>query len=200
MNRTRIKICGFTTPEQAAYAAYAGVDAIGLVFYPPSPRNVSIELAQKIVQALPAFTTVVALFVDASEANINQVISQVPIDLLQFHGNESPETCRQYPLPYMKAIRMQTDINIAELSKRYHDANALLLDAYHPQTQGGTGEKFDWDLIPKNCSLPIVLAGGLDKYNAAQAIQQVKPYALDISSGVESATPLLISTSQALCT
>ncbi len=187
MNRTRIKICGFTTPEQAAHAAYAGADAIGLVFYPPSPRNVSIELAQKIVQALPAFTTVVALFVDASEAEIKQVISQVRIDLLQFHGNESPEACRQYPLPYMKAIRMQTETDINALSKSYHDASALLLDAYHPQTKGGTGEKFDWDLIPKNCSLPIVLAGGLDKHNAAQAIQRVQPFALDVSSGVESA-------------
>jgi len=187
MNRTRIKICGFTTPEQAAYAAYAGVDAIGLVFYPPSPRNVSIELAQKIVQTLPAFTTVVALFVDASKAEIKQVTSQVRIDLLQFHGNESPEACRQYSLPYMKAVRMQANTDIDALSKSYHDASALLLDAYHPQTKGGTGEKFDWDLIPKKCSLPIVLAGGLDKHNAGQAIHQVQPFALDISSGVESA-------------
>ncbi|CAC9613134.1 Phosphoribosylanthranilate isomerase (EC 5.3.1.24) [uncultured Gammaproteobacteria bacterium] len=187
MKRTRVKICGFTTAEQAAHAAYAGVDAIGLVFYPPSPRNVSIALAQEIVAALPAFTSVVALFVDAKEQEIRQVIEQVSIDLLQFHGNESPAECRLYNLPYMKAIRMQSNTDIKTLSHDYHDASALLLDAYHPQTKGGTGEKFDWDLIPKDCALPIVLAGGLDKNNAADAIHNVKPFALDVSSGVESA-------------
>lgn len=187
MKRTRVKICGFTTAEQAAHAAYAGVDAIGLVFYPPSPRNVSIKLAQEIVAALPAFTSVVALFVDANEREIREVIEHVSIDLLQFHGNESPEECRRFDLPYMKAIRMQADTNIKTISTDYHDASALLLDAYHPQTKGGTGEKFDWDLIPKDCTLPIVLAGGLDKNNAADAIHSVKPFALDVSSGVESA-------------
>jgi len=187
MERTRVKICGFTTPEQAAHAAYAGVDAIGLVFYPPSPRHVSIEMAQKIITALPAFTHVVALFVDATETEIRNVIEQVSINLLQFHGNESPEACKLYNMPYMKAIRMQKNTDIEALSKSYHDASALLLDAYHPQTKGGTGEKFDWELIPKDCSLPIVLAGGLDKNNAADAIRNVHPYALDISSGVESA-------------
>jgi len=187
MKRTRVKICGFTTPEEAAYAAYAGADAIGLVFYPPSPRHVSIEKAQEIVAALPAFTSVVALFVDENEQTINHVIKQVAIDLLQFHGDESPESCRLYNKPYMKAVRMQDTTDIKALSENYHDASALLLDAYHPQTKGGTGEKFDWDLIPKDCPLPIILAGGLDKTNAAKAIQQTQPYALDVSSGVESA-------------
>lgn len=186
MNRTRVKICGFTTAEQAAHAAYAGADAIGLVFYPPSPRHVSIEMAQEIIAALPAFTSVVALFVDATEQEIRKVTKQVSIDLLQFHGNESPEACRLYNLPYMKAIRMQAETDIKALSLDYHDASALLLDAYHPQTKGGTGEKFDWDLIPQDCALPIVLAGGLDKNNAADAIHSVQPFALDVSSGVES--------------
>jgi len=186
MQRTRVKICGFTSAEQAAHAADAGVDAIGLVFYPPSPRHISIAVAQEITTALPAFTSVVALFVDASEKDIRQVIEQVPIDLLQFHGDESPEDCRRYNKPYMKVIRMQAHTDIKALSQQYHDAKALLLDAYHPQTKGGTGEKFNWELIPKQCDLPIILAGGLDVHNAADAIHSVHPYALDVSSGVES--------------
>jgi len=186
MNRTRVKICGFTSAEQAVHAAYAGVDAIGLVFYPPSPRYVSIAVAQEITDALPAFTSVVALFVNASEQEIRKVIEQVPIDVLQFHGDESPDECRLYNKPYMKAIRMQEHTDIKALSQQYNDASALLLDAYHPQTKGGTGEKFNWELIPKQCDLPLILAGGLDVHNAADAIHSVQPYALDVSSGVES--------------
>jgi len=185
MNRTRVKICGFTNAEQAAHAAYAGTDAIGLVFYPPSPRNVSINTAQKIVAALPAFTSVVALFVDAAEQHIRQVLEQVPIDLLQFHGDEPASTCRLYNKPYMKAIRMRPNTDIKALSTEYHDATGLLLDAYHANTKGGTGQQFDWDLIPKNSEIPIILAGGLDEHNAREAIARVKPYALDVSSGVE---------------
>ncbi len=185
MQRTRVKICGFTSAEQAAFAAHAGTDAIGLVFYPPSPRYVSISRAQEIVAALPAFTSVVALFVDATEAQIRDVIDQVPIDLLQFHGDEPAESCRLYAKPYIKAIRMRANTDIKALSTEYHDAQGLLLDAYHAQTQGGTGERFDWDLIPKHCALPIILAGGLETHNARDAIERVKPYALDISSGVE---------------
>jgi len=185
MKRTRVKICGFTSAEQAAFAAFAGTDAIGLVFYPPSPRHVSINTAQEIVAALPAFTSVVALFVDATETQIRDVIEQVPIDILQFHGDEPAEACRLYSKPYIKAIRMRADTNIMALTNQYHDATGLLLDAYHAQTKGGTGEKFDWDLIPEECALPIILAGGLEKHNAGEAIRQVKPYALDVSSGVE---------------
>ena len=186
MKRTRVKICGFTSAEQAAYAAHAGVDAIGLVFYPPSPRHVSISHAQEIVAALPAFTTVVALFVDATEEQIREVIEQVPIDLLQFHGDESAEVCRLYAKPYIKAIRMRSETDIKALTAEFHDAAGLLLDAYHAQAKGGTGEKFDWDLIPSECALPIILAGGLEAHNAGEAISRVKPYALDVSSGVES--------------
>ena len=187
MKRTRVKICGFTSAEQAAYAAYAGTDAIGLVFYTASPRHVSITKAQEIVAALPAFTTVVALFVDASEKQIREIISQVPIDVLQFHGDESAQACRLYAKPYIKAIRMHSDVDIKALTTEFHDAQGLLLDAYHAQAKGGTGEKFDWDLIPQHCALPIILAGGLAAHNASDAIAQVKPYALDVSSGVEAA-------------
>ncbi len=183
--RTRVKICGFTVPEQAAEAARLGVDAIGLVFYSKSPRNVSIEKAKEIVAALPAFTSVVALFVDEDEAVIRKVLENVAIDCIQFHGDESPEACRLYGRPYIKAVAMQDGTDVNRLAKDYHNAAGLLLDAYHPKARGGTGEKFDWDLIPKDCDLPIILAGGLSPDNAAQAKKSVAPYALDVSSGVE---------------
>ncbi len=183
--RTRVKICGFTQVDDAIEAAYLGVDAIGLVFYPPSPRHVSIETAAKIAKALPAFVTVVALFVDAEKAFIEQVLQRVPIDCLQFHGDEQSDECRSYSKPYIKALRMKPETNVVELAHDFHDASALLLDAYHPNIQGGSGSRFDWELIPQNCQLPIILAGGLTPDNAAQAVRQVKPYALDVSSGVE---------------
>ncbi|MFI3154974.1 MAG: phosphoribosylanthranilate isomerase [Methylococcaceae bacterium] len=183
--RTRVKICGFTRVEDAVYAARSGVDAIGLVFYPPSPRNVGIEQAAKIVNALPAFVSVVALFVDERESRIREVLERVSIDCLQFHGDEPAEACRQYGRRYMKAVRMQDGIDISSLALQYHDAAGLLLDAYHPGTKGGTGSGFDWNRIPEHCALPIVLAGGLDQHNARQAVQTVRPYALDVSSGVE---------------
>ncbi len=183
--RTRVKICGFTRVEDAVYAAHEGVDAIGLVFYPPSPRHVEIEQAIKIVNALPAFTSVVALFVDEQEARIREVLAQVSIDCLQFHGDEPAETCRIYGKRYIKAVRMQDGIDISALTHHYYDAAGLLLDAFHPDAKGGTGRQFDWDMIPGQCSLPIILAGGLDETNAKQAVQAVRPYALDVSSGVE---------------
>lgn len=183
--RTRVKICGFTRVEDAVCAARLGVDAIGLVFYPPSPRNVSIEQALEIVKALPAFVSVVALFVDEQESRIREVLERVSIDCLQFHGDESAGACRLYGKPYMKAVRMQDGTNIPDLVQQYHDAAGLLLDAYHPGAKGGTGSRFDWGLIPEHCALPIVLAGGLDQNNARQAVQAVRPYALDVSSGVE---------------
>ncbi|MFU8789405.1 MAG: phosphoribosylanthranilate isomerase [Methylobacter sp.] len=183
--RTRVKICGFTRVEDAVCAARLGVDAIGLVFYPPSPRHVDIGQAIKIVNALPAFVSVVALFVDEQESRIREVLAQVPIDCLQFHGDESGEACRLYGKRYMKALRMQDGIDIPALAQHYHDASALLLDAYHPGEKGGTGNRFDWNRIPEQCALPLVLAGGLDAGNARQAVQTVRPYALDISSGVE---------------
>ncbi|NOV29447.1 phosphoribosylanthranilate isomerase [Methylomonas sp. ZR1] len=183
--RTRVKICGFTQVEDALYAANLGVDAIGLVFYPPSLRNISIEQAASISRALPAFVNVVALFVDAEPALIREVLNKVRVDCLQFHGDEPGEDCRIYDKSYIKAIRMQSDTDVVGLQQQYHDAAGLLLDAYHPGVQGGSGSSFDWDLIPKARSLPIILAGGLMPENAGEAIKAVKPYALDVSSGVE---------------
>ena len=185
--RTRVKICGFTRIEEAVYAAHQGVDAIGLVFYPPSPRHVEIEQAMRIVNALPAFTSVVALFVDEQEARIREVLARVPIDCLQFHGDEPAEACRIYDKRYIKAVSMREGIDIAALAHHYHDAAGLLLDAFHPDAKGGTGSQFDWAMIPKSCALPVILAGGLDETNAKQAVQAVRPYALDVSSGVETA-------------
>lgn len=184
--RTRVKICGFTQAEDAVFAARLGVDAIGLVFYAPSPRNVDIKQAVNIVNALPAFTSVVALFVDEQEARIREVLSQVPIDCIQFHGDESPQACGLYGKRYIKAVRMREDTDVSALDEQYHDAAGLLLDAYHPGEKGGTGCQFDWELIPKECSLPIILAGGLDRQNIKQAIDKTRPYAVDVSSGVES--------------
>jgi phosphoribosylanthranilate isomerase len=183
--RTRIKICGFTRVEDAVFAARLGIDAIGLVFYPPSPRNVGIGQAIEIVKALPAFVSVVALFVDEEETQIRQVLEHVPVDCIQFHGDESPEACRIYGKRYIKAVRMQESTDMAEIAKRYHDADGLLLDAFDPSAKGGTGNRFDWGLIPRRCQLPIILAGGLDATNASLAIEKVRPYALDVSSGVE---------------
>ncbi|SJM95937.1 N-(5'-phosphoribosyl)anthranilate isomerase [Crenothrix polyspora] len=183
--RTRVKICGFTRVEDAVYAAHAGVDAIGLVFYPPSPRHVDIDQAIKIISALPAFVSVVALFVDEQEAKIREVLHYLPVDCLQFHGSEPASACRIYNTRYIKAVSMQQDTDISALATHYHDAAGLLLDTYHPAAKGGTGHQFDWSLIPKLHPLPIILAGGLDASNARLAIQTVKPYALDVSSGVE---------------
>lgn len=183
--RTRVKICGITRVEDALIAVAQGADAIGLVFYPPSPRYVTPVQAAEIVNALPAFVTVVALFVDASRADVEAVLSQVNIDLIQFHGQESADECRQYGKSYMKAIRVKSDTNLVQYVIEYSDAKALLLDAYAEGVPGGTGQVFDWTVIPKNLSKPIVLAGGLDSENVEQAIRQVKPYAVDVSGGVE---------------
>lgn len=183
--RTRVKICGFTRVEDAVNAALMGVDAIGLVFYPPSPRNVTIDQARSIVARLPAFTSVVALFVDEREERIREVLDRVSIDCIQFHGDESAAACRLYGKPYLKAIRMRADTDLARISAHYADASGLLLDAYHPDAKGGTGSRFDWQLIPRQCSLPIVLAGGLEAGNVRAAVQTARPYGVDVSSGVE---------------
>ncbi|MGR8941729.1 MAG: phosphoribosylanthranilate isomerase [Gammaproteobacteria bacterium] len=185
--RTRVKICGFTRAEDAVLAARLGVDAVGLVFYPPSPRHIDIDQALRITAALPAFTTVVALFVDEKEARIREVLQHVPIDCLQFHGDEPAEACRLYNKRYIKAVRVRPDTDIAALARQYHDAAGLLLDAWHPDAKGGTGSQFDWNMIPAQCALPIILAGGLNAENAYEAVRTVKPYALDVSSGVEAA-------------
>ena len=183
--RTRVKICGITSAKDAHEAVKQGADAIGLVFYANSPRNVSAAQAAEIIARLPAFVTVVGLFVDAEASFIQAVLSQVPLDLLQFHGDESPAVCRQFSRPYMKAIRVKSETNLVQYSTDYADAKALLLDAFAEGVPGGTGLVFDWSLIPHNLPLPIILAGGLNAENVGSAIEQVRPYAVDVSGGVE---------------
>jgi phosphoribosylanthranilate isomerase len=184
--RTRVKICGITRPQDALVAAQFGADAIGLVFYQKSSRNVSIEQAKIIMQALPAFVTIVALFVNAKSSFVEHTLAELPVDLLQFHGNESPEYCQQFAKPYIKALRMSPNIDIPNLVPNYIDAKALLLDTYVKGIAGGTGKVFDWQQVPKNLSKPIILAGGLNPDNVNQAISTVQPYAVDVSGGVES--------------
>ncbi len=183
--RTRVKVCGITRVGDALAAAAAGVDAIGLVFAEASPRHVSIEQARALCAALPPFVTAVGLFVDATPAHIREVLGQVPLDLLQFHGQETPEQCRGYGRPYIKAIAMRAGVDLGLEARRYADAAGLLLDAYSPRLAGGTGQVFDWAQAPRDFGLPIVLAGGLTPENVAAAIRQVQPYAVDVSSGVE---------------
>ena len=185
--RTRIKICGITRPEDAIAAVNAGADAIGLVFYAPSPRAVDIATAQKVVAAIPAFVTVTALFVNPAVDEVQKVIDSVRIDLIQFHGDEEHDFCSQFNRPYIKAIRVRQASDVVASCLRFPGALALLLDSYKPGVPGGTGETFDWSLVPKANSKPIILAGGLEPTNVAQAILQVRPFAVDISGGVEAA-------------
>ncbi len=185
MQRTRVKICGVTRVEDAVTLVNAGADAIGLVFYAPSPRAVTIEQAQAIVSAIPPFVSVVGLFVNASKVEIENVLSQVHLDILQYHGDETPEECAQINLPYYKAIRVKADTNLLQYAIDFKSAKALLLDTYSDVAVGGTGQTFDWKLIPENLSKPIILAGGLTANNVKQAIMQVRPYAVDVSGGVE---------------
>lgn len=184
--RTRVKICGITTPEDALLAARCGADAIGLVFYPPSPRNVSLEQAREILAAVPAFVTTVGLFVDADADYVQQLLQQLKLDLLQFHGDETPEYCSQFSRPYIKALRMKPGLNISQLANSYSDTQGILLDAWVPGTPGGTGQSFDWQQIPE-LNRPLILAGGLSVTNVADAINMVKPWAVDVSGGVEQA-------------
>jgi phosphoribosylanthranilate isomerase len=185
--RVRVKICGITRPEDALNAVHYGADAIGLVFYPPSSRNVSISLAAEIAKIVPAFVSVVGLFVNAETSFIDEVLAQVKLDLLQFHGDESPAECAQFGRPFIKAIRVKNDTNLVQCAQDFSAARGLLLDTYTAGVAGGTGHVFDWSLIPAELSLPLILAGGLTATNVGNAIQQVKPYAVDISGGVEAA-------------
>ncbi len=184
-NRTRVKICGITSVKDAISAVNAGADAIGLVFYATSPRFISIEQAQQIVAAIPPFVTVVALFVNALPTEIKTVLAQVRIDIVQFHGDETPSDCEQIKLPYYKAIRVKADTNLLQYEVEFSSAKALLLDTYSDAAFGGTGQVFDWGLIPRNLTKPVILAGGLTAENVALGIKQVRPYAVDVSGGVE---------------
>jgi phosphoribosylanthranilate isomerase len=189
MQRTRVKICGITRAEDALNAVNAGADAIGLVFYAASPRCVSIQQAQNIVAVIPPFVSVVGLFVNASTVEIQSILAQVHLDMIQFHGDETPahceQACAQINLPYYKAIRVKPDTNLLQYAIDFKAAKALLLDTYSEQAYGGTGHVFDWNLIPKNLPTPMILAGGLDALNVGAAIKQVQPYAVDVSGGVE---------------
>jgi len=187
MTRTRVKICGITRAEDGIVAANSGVDAIGLVFYEKSPRAVNIEQAQIIIQSLPAFVTVVGLFVNAEANMVNNILAKVPIDLLQFHGEESPEYCSSFNKPYMKALRMRPNIELETVIAKYQTAKAILLDSYVQGVKGGTGTIFDWQQVPANLSKPIIVAGGLTANNVSAAIKALNPYAVDVSGGVESA-------------
>ncbi|NOT19458.1 MAG: phosphoribosylanthranilate isomerase [Sideroxydans sp.] len=184
---TRIKICGITREQNLHAVANSGADAIGLVFYEKSPRHVSVQHAARLMQVVPPFVTVVGLFVNPTADYVRQVLATISLDVLQFHGEESPAFCEQFGKPYLKAIRVKAGVNLVECATEFSGAQGLLLDAFVEGTQGGTGESFDWALIPQNLALPVILSGGLNAGNVAAAIKQVRPYAVDVSSGVEAA-------------
>ena len=184
MNKVRIKICGLTRVQDVQSAVVAGADALGFVLYPPSPRAVTSAKAAELIQSVPAFVTTVALFVNETALEVERALTESQFDLLQFHGDESAEFCRQFNRPYMKAIRVRSAQDIHDAVQQYPDAKALLLDAYVENLPGGTGQAFDWRLIPE-LSIPWVLAGGLNANNVADALIQVQPFAVDISGGVE---------------
>lgn len=183
--QTRVKICGITRVQDGLFAAEVGADAIGLVFYPKSPRFVTSDQADSILQKLPPFITNVGLFVNPSSEDVLEIIGRVRLDLLQFHGEEPPEFCEQFGLPYLKAVRVKPGIDLVQYALAYSGAKGLLLDAFVEGTHGGTGQSFDWSLIPDQLSLPVVLSGGLNADNVIAAIRHVRPWAVDVSSGVE---------------
>lgn len=186
---TAIKICGITRVEDALSAARCGAHAIGLVFYAPSPRYVTPARAAQIQRALPPFVTSVGLFVNAAAAEVRQTLAVARVDLLQFHGDETPDYCRQVSqenhVPYLRAVRVKAGVNLLQYAQDFRDAKALLLDAYVEGLQGGSGATFDWTLIPTNLPLPVVLSGGLTPQNVTAAVKAVRPWAVDVSSGVE---------------
>lgn len=193
-HHTAIKFCGFTHAEHIAQAVALNVSAIGLVFYPPSPRAVTAEQACELVKNIPPFTTIVALVVNIGETELNNLVKNVPFDVIQFHGDESPSECEKLANSvqkrWYKAIRVKDSDTLASLNQQIdilknHGASGVLLDAYHADKFGGTGERFDWDKIPKNASLPIILAGGLTAENVGEAIRQTGVYGVDVSGGIE---------------
>ncbi|KAF0803918.1 N-(5'-phosphoribosyl)anthranilate isomerase [Alcanivorax xiamenensis] len=187
MNTPRVKICGITRPEDAVQAARAGADAIGLVFYPSSPRYVDPPRAARILAALPPFVTTVGLFVNADAGLVREYLRELPLDMLQFHGDESPAYGAAFQRPWIKALRMRDGADPARVAREYAAAGArgLLVDSYVPGTPGGTGERFDWGLLPRESALPLILAGGLTPANVAEAVRQVRPWGVDVSGGVE---------------
>lgn len=186
MLRTRIKICGITRPEDARAAVELGADALGLVFYEPSPRSVSLEQAWEIARIVPPFVTLVGLFVNETKLTVRRTMEAVPIQLLQFHGEEEESFCRSFHAPYIKAARVRPGLDLVKYAESYPTAQGLLLDAY-VEGYGGGGKTFDWSLIPSRLPLPLILSGGLDADNVAGAVRAVRPWAVDVSSGVEAA-------------
>lgn len=184
--QTRIKICGLTRPQDVDAAVAAGADAIGFVFYPKSPRYVTPAQAADLVRRLPPFVLAVGLFVNEDPATIQAILEQVPLNLLQFHGDERPEDCSRWGRPYLRAARVQPGLDLVQYAAEFSGARALLLDAF-VEGYGGGGHVFDWRLIPPNLPLPIILSGGLNPGNVAEAVQRVRPVAVDVSSGVEAA-------------
>lgn len=182
--RTRVKICGITRQQDAEFAVEMGADALGFVFYSPSPRAVNIAQVKEIVEKLPPFISIVALFVNSEPEYVAECLRELPISILQFHGDETPEYCEQFNHPYMKALRMRDGLDLQLEVKLYATAKAILLDSYQKGVPGGTGTTFDWSLITK-ISMPLILAGGLNASNVLEAVKQVRPYAVDVSGGVE---------------
>ena len=184
---TRIKICGITRVQDGLAAARLGAHAIGLVFYDASPRAVDAQQARSIVDILPPFVTTVGLFVNAEAGAVRETLANEPLQLLQFHGDETPDYCAAFGVPYLKAVRVRPGVDLLQYARDFRTARGLLLDAYVEGVHGGTGATFDWSLIPQSLPLPIVLSGGLDADNVAAAVRAVRPWAVDVSSGVESA-------------
>ena len=185
--RTRVKICGITSVSDGLAAARHGADAIGLIFYPPSPRLVTLERAREIAASLPAFVARVAVFVNPAAGDVEAVIGACRPDLLQFHGEEAADFCRGFGVPYLRALRVRPGVDLLESLSLFGDAAGWLLDAYRQELYGGTGEAFDWGLIPRSLARPLILSGGLDTENVGAAIRRVRPWAVDVSSGVEAA-------------
>lgn len=183
--RTRVKICGITRVEDAQAAAAHGADAIGLIFYPPSPRCVTPDRAREIVAATPAFVSTVAVFVNPAREEVEGVIRESGVALLQFHGDESREFCGQFSRPYIKVARIRPGLDLIKYLSPHAGAKAWMLDAYHEDLWGGTGGVFDWSLVPRDAGRPIILSGGLTADNVANAVKRVRPYAVDVSTGVE---------------
>ncbi|MBL4743389.1 MAG: phosphoribosylanthranilate isomerase [Cycloclasticus sp.] len=183
--RARVKICGITQVDDALAAVDNGVDALGFVFYDISPRCIDIANANKIINKLPPFINKVALFVNPDSEDVSRVLNATNIDLLQFHGDEDEAFCSSFNMPYLKAIRMRGTIDLNKTVKAFSSASGLLLDAFDSAQYGGTGQTFDWELVPKQCDLPIILAGGLNENNIYDAIKNTNSYAVDVSSGVE---------------
>ena len=181
----RVKICGITRLQDLHAACDAGADALGFVFYEKSPRHVTIAAAAALVRELPPFVQSVGLFVNAGPTLIEAILREVPLDLLQFHGDESPAECGRFGRPYIKAVRVNQETDLLKCTADFDTARGLLLDAFVPGVPGGTGERFDWGLIPANLPRPVVLSGGLMPDNVAEAVQRVRPWAVDVSSGVE---------------